>query len=51
MVITIGFLSQMVTEEKFTLLFRTHFTIGGGELEVNVKVRRNGQLGYFRIPA
>ena len=27
----------MVTEEKFTLLFRTHFTIGGGELEVGVK--------------
>jgi len=27
----------MVTEEKFTLLFRTHFTIGGGELDVAVK--------------
>ena len=27
----------MVTEEKFTLLYRTHFSIGGGELEVSVK--------------
>ena len=28
---------QMVTEEKFTLLFRTHFTVGGGEMEVAVR--------------
>ena len=28
---------QMVTEEKFTLFYRTHFSIGGGELEVSVK--------------
>ena len=27
----------MVTEEKFTLLFRTRFAIGGGELEMDVK--------------
>ena len=27
----------MVTEEKFTLFYRTHFSIGGGELEVSVK--------------
>ena len=30
-------LLQMVTEEKFTLFYRTHFSIGGGELEVSVK--------------
>lgn len=29
--------SEMVTEEKFTLLYRTHFSIGGGELEVSVR--------------
>lgn len=27
----------MVTEEKFTLLFRTHFTVGGGEMDVAVR--------------
>ena len=27
----------MVTEEKFTLLFRTRFAVGGGELEMDVK--------------
>ncbi len=27
----------MVTEEKFTLLFRTRFAVGGGELEVDVR--------------
>lgn len=29
--------SEMVTEEKFAFLFRTHFTIGSGELEISVK--------------
>ena len=29
--------AQMVTEEKFTLLFRTHFTVGGGEMDVAVR--------------
>ncbi len=29
--------TQMVTEEKFTLLFRTRFAVGGGELEVDVR--------------
>ena len=27
----------MVTEEKFTLLFRTHFIVGGGEMDVAVR--------------
>ncbi|XP_064396958.1 signal transducer and activator of transcription 5B-like [Halichondria panicea] len=29
--------NEMVTEEKFTLLFRTQFAVGGGELEINVR--------------
>lgn len=29
--------SETVTEEKFTLLFRTHFTIGGGEMDIPVR--------------
>ena len=28
---------QTVTEEKFALLFQTHFSIGGGEFDVVVK--------------
>ena len=29
--------AQMVIEEKFTLLFCTHFTVGGGEMDVAVR--------------
>ena len=28
---------QVVTEEKFTLLFRTRFAVAGGELEIDVR--------------
>lgn len=38
--------AESVTEEKFTILFESQFSVGGNELVFQVKVREARQIGW-----
>lgn len=38
--------AESVTEEKFTILFESQFSVGGNELVFQVKVRGASQIGW-----